>query len=149
MRSLRVLGILITLGFMSNGSHAESKSDPEGFGKRTVQLFDAMKAHDVAALEPMLAPRFVFTTFVGTVGTRAQYLDVLAKKIMNIDAYKLDPVGVEVYGDAAIVIYHLHIQAKANGQPWPEHLISTDTWVKQNSAWKLASRHSSVVAAAR
>jgi ketosteroid isomerase-like protein len=130
-------------------ANAESKSDPEGFGRRTVQLFDAMKARDVAALDAMLAARFVFTTFVGTTGTRAQYMDVLAKKIMNIDAYKLEPVGVEVYGDAAVVVYHLLIQATANGQPWPGHLISTDTWVKQGGSWKLAARHSSVVATPR
>jgi Domain of unknown function (DUF4440) len=134
------------LVIISSMAHAESKSDPEGFGKRTVQLFDAMKAHDGAALETMLAPHFVFTTFVGTTGTRAQYIDVIAKKLMNIESYKLEPVGVEVYGDAAVVVYHLLIQAHVGDQAWPGHLISTDTWVKQGGAWKLAARHSSVVA---
>jgi hypothetical protein len=130
-------------------AHAESKSDPQDFGKRTVQLYDAMKARDVGALETMLAPRFMFTTFAGTTGTRAQYLDVLAKKIMTIEAYRLDPVGVEVYGDVAVVIYHLAIEAHVGDQAWPPHLVSTDTWVKQGAAWKLAARHSSVVAMPR
>jgi ketosteroid isomerase-like protein len=122
-----------------------SKSDPHGLGTLTVQLFDAMKAHDLATLDKLLAPEFVFATFVGSVGNRAQYLDVLARKIMNIEAYKLEPVCVEVHGDAAVVVYHLLIQAHAAGRPWPGHLLSTDTWVKQQGDWKLLARHSSVV----
>jgi Domain of unknown function (DUF4440) len=124
-----------------------SKTDPEGFARLTVQLFEAMKARDVAVLEALLAPQFVFATFVGSVGNRAQYIEVLAKKIMNIDAYKLEPVCVEIYGDAAVVVYHLLIQAHVGNQAWPPHLISTDTWVQKDGSWKLAARHSSVVAA--
>jgi hypothetical protein len=102
-----------------------------------------MKAQNVATLDGMLAPRFMFTSFAGMTGTRAQYLDVFAKKQMTIDDFKLDPVGVEVYGDAAVVVYRFTIKAQVGGQSWPGQLVSTDTWVKLKGAWKLAARHSS------
>jgi ketosteroid isomerase-like protein len=114
-------------------------------GKRTVQLFDAMKAHDVAAIDQLMTRNFVFTTFAGTTGTRAQYLEVVEKKIMQIEAYELRPICVEEHGDAAVALYVLGIRAHANGQPWPSPLVSSDFWVKQGGEWKLASRHSSVV----
>ncbi len=146
MRALQAFALLVTLGSMAE---AQSKSDPEGFGKRTVLLYEAMKAHDAAALEGMLTPHFVFTTFVGATGTRAQYIDVIAKRVMNIESYKLEPVAVEVYDDSAVVVYRLAIQAHVGEQAWPSRLVSTDTWVKQSGAWKLAARHSSVIAQAR
>lgn len=150
MRQWRMVWLslcLMALATVARAQSAPSKSDPEGFGKRTMQLFDAMKAHDAAALDTMLAPRFVFTSFAGMTGTRAQYIDVLAKKLMVIDEYKLDPVGVDVYGDAAVVVYRYTIKAHVGGQAWPGELVSTDTWVKIKGAWKLAARHSSSVTA--
>jgi hypothetical protein len=141
MRALQTLIVIMTVASMA---HAESKSDPEGFGKRTVDLYEAMKAGNTSALDAMLAPRFVFTSYVGATGTRAQYIDVLAKKQMVIESYKLEPVGVEVQGDAAVVVYHLTIKAHVGAVPWPSELVSTDTWVKLGGAWKLLARHSSL-----
>ena len=120
-------------------------SNADEFGKLTVKLFDAMKARDVATIDQMLAPNFVFTTFIGSTGPRAQYLEVLAKNIMQIEAYELRPICVELHGDAAVVVYLLGMRAHANGQPWPSPLVSSDFWVKHGGEWKLASRHSSVV----
>jgi ketosteroid isomerase-like protein len=148
MRLLRSVFLLIVMGSVAQ-AQAPSKSDPEGFGKRTLQLFDAMKAQDVKAIDAMLAPHFLFTSFVGATGMRAQYLDVFAKKLMTIDSFKLNPIGVEMYGDTAVVVYRCAIKAQVGNQPWPGELVSTDTWVKLKGAWKLAARHSSAIATAR
>ncbi len=145
MVPMRAFAFAMVLMVGAAPSLADSKSDPNGFGKKTVALFDAMKANDVAALDGMLAPHVVFTNFAGVVGARADYLAVFSRKILTIEAYKLDPVSVEVYGDAAVVVYRITITAHTGTQPWPKQLISTDTWVKQAAGWQLAARHSSAM----
>ncbi len=148
MLPMRAVALVLALSSAAPVSLAPLKSDPNGFGKKTLQLFEAMKSNNVTALDSLLAPQFVFTNFVGVSATRGAYLEVFVKKELVIDAYKLDPVSVEVFGNAAVVVYRLAITAHAGGQAWPTNLVSTDTWIKQKAGWQLAARHSSVVASA-
>ncbi len=146
-RIVAVVALVAGLTSVAPRAQAQSKSDPNGLGKKTMQLYDAMKANDVAALDAMLAPSFTFTNYVGVKGTRADYLAVFTKKLMVIDKYKLDPDSVTITGDKAVVMYHLAITAHVGKNPWPPTLVSVDTWVKQGAGWLLAERHSSVPAA--
>lgn len=56
---------------------------------------------------------------------------------------EISELKVRVYGDTAVATYDYYYEAVIRGEPRTANLIVTDTWVKQNSAWKLAATHAS------
>jgi ketosteroid isomerase-like protein len=140
--------ILVAAMLLSTTADAAPPTGADLFGQKTMQLFDAMKRRDAAALDGMLASDFIFTIFTGDVGNKQGYIDATVKA-MTIDSFKLHPIAVHIYGDSAVVVYRLSLKAQVNGAPWSPELTSTDTWIQQAGVWKLASRHSSAVGGAR
>jgi uncharacterized protein DUF4440 len=67
-----------------------------------------------------------------------------AKNKMNSE--KINDLKIRVYDDTAIATYTNTYDALIRGERRAKTVLSTDTFVRQNGAWKQVANHSSVVA---
>lgn len=139
------LVVIVALGLGARAAHAQA-ANADLFGKKTTEFYDAMKKKDAAGLGALLADDVAYTSATGDViASKATYIDTLAK-FLTVEAYTLKPVLVHIYGDTAIAVYRVTLQAKvAGGKDWNPELAATDTWLKQAGAWKMVAHHVSPV----
>ena len=105
----------------------------------------AQMQHDAAGLKIMIGDRFVNTEWDGAISNRGEFLAEIADPKFDPAAMSVQDLKVEFYGDAAIVVGVYHTKGKYNGKPYEHTGRFTDTWIRQNSAWKCVASHSSLL----
>jgi hypothetical protein len=64
----------------------------------------------------------------------------------KMNSEKINDLKIRVYGDTAIATYTTTYDALIRGEHRAKTVLSTDTFVRQNGAWKEVASHSSVAA---
>ena len=64
----------------------------------------------------------------------------------KMNSEKINDLKIRVYGDTAIATYTATYDAMIRGEHRAKTVLSTDTFVRQNGAWKEVASHSSVAA---
>lgn len=95
----------------------------------------AALARDVAALEKILAPDYVFTSADAQVVSRAEWMAGLKSGSSKYETFTVEDMKVYVHGEAAVVIGKGSIKGTENGKAVDEHDRFTDTWVKHDGHW--------------
>jgi ketosteroid isomerase-like protein len=107
----------------------------------------ALRNHDVAFIDGILADDFVVTYDDGTRADRAEELAQAASFNQHIDSSTQDEFMVKEYGNTAIVWFTLHLVGPSNGQTLALNLRFTDVYVLQAGRWKCVSSHSTRIIA--
>ena len=105
----------------------------------------AQMQHDSGALKSMIGDHFVNTEWDGAVSYRDAFLAEIADPKFDPSTMSVQDMKVEFYGDTAIVVGTYHAKGKNNGKPYEHIGRFTDTWIRQNSAWKCVASHSSLI----
>lgn len=103
----------------------------------------AIKTSDVATLENLLSPNFIWTHSTGNIQTKAVVLDNLKSGRLKYESLTTDDVKVYVYGKAAAVA------SGHSNRKYPDkdsfELRYTAFYVKQRGKWQAAAFHTSIL----
>ena len=104
-------------------------------------------AGDVSFYQNLLAEDYTAGSSRGTWDTRSSVLaDMKDTKNNKTNSESVSELKVRVHGDVAIATYKSTYDALIKGQHYARTVISTDTFQRQNGAWKLIAGHSSQAA---
>jgi ketosteroid isomerase-like protein len=111
---------------------------------------DAVKADlagDVAFYQNYLADAWTGGTSRGTWDTKMSIVaDMKDTKNNKTNSESISDLKVHVHGDVAIATYKSTYDSLIKGQHYARTIISTDTFLRQNGAWKQIAGHSSQAA---
>ena len=110
---------------------------------------DACKAFldaDVSALERVLTPDFTLTLSNGEVSTRADEINELRSGKVHYDVFENYDMLSRLYGnDVAVVVGKTRVKGTADDNPFDRVVQFTDTLIKRDGRWQLASGHVSLI----
>lgn len=104
-------------------------------------------ANDTAFYANILADDWTGGTSRGTWDTKASLLaDLKDTKNNKTNSEVVSDIKVRVHGDTAIATYKTTYDATIKGEHYARTVVSTDTFQRQNGAWKVLAGHSSQAA---
>ncbi len=143
---LTMVAALSSLAF-GQGSTA---ADADAVAAITKLENDAVKADlagDSAFYQNNLAEDWTGGSSRGTWDTRQSLLaDMKDTKNNKTNSESISELKVRVHGDVAIATYKNTYDSMIKGQHYARTVISTDTFLRQNGAWKQVAGHSSQAA---
>jgi ketosteroid isomerase-like protein len=101
----------------------------------------AIVRKDMAKLERILGPDFVYIDSVGGVNPRAALLEGIKKSEAVIEPFETEDVSVRIYGDTAVLTGRFTQKATYKGQIFSGQFRYTDVYVKRGSSWQAVSAH--------
>jgi ketosteroid isomerase-like protein len=143
-KTLLVLFCLAVLPLLAQTAYA---SNPEESKLVALEKMwnQAQLQHDSGALKSMISDRFVSTEWDGVVSTRDEFLNEIADPKFDPAVMSVQDLKIEFYKDTAIVVGVYHTKGKYNGKPYEHTGRFTDTWIRENSAWKCVASHTSLI----
>jgi len=101
---------------------------------------------DVAGLERVLTADFTLTLSNGEVNTRADEINELQSGKVHYEVFENYDMLARLYGnDTAVVLGKTHVKGKSDGKPFDRVVQFTDTCIKRDGRWQVASSHVSPV----
>lgn len=107
---------------------------------REREVISALLNGDVARLDGILAPAFVYTASEIGFRDRSEWLDGVTS--YQLDVLEMLEMEIDLYGDAAIVNARVRQHAVIHGLPRIGNFLVTDCWVCLDGAWRIVSRTS-------
>ena len=107
---------------------------------------DAIVKKDIATLESILAPDFLFIDADGSITRRADLLAGIRSPELEIDPFVTRDVEVRVYGDAAVLTGWFEQTGRWRGQPFRQRARYTDVYVRTPRGWLAVSAQASTLA---
>jgi hypothetical protein len=131
--------LLATLAFQISPAQTSAENDVLQFEREACKAFlDA----DPAGLERVLTPDFTLTLSNGEVSTRADEINDLRSGKVHYNIFENYDMKVRFYGDnTAVVLGKTHVKGTAEGKPFDRVVQFTDTLIKRDGRWQLASGH--------
>jgi ketosteroid isomerase-like protein len=128
----------------SKGAHVSSADD-----ERTVSALDteyqrAVKEHDAATMDRILADDFLLVTGKGKVFTKADLLREAADMDVVYERQEDSEQTVRVWGDMAVVTALLWAKGTEKGVPFDYRLWFSDIYVRTPSGWRYLFAQSSI-----
>jgi ketosteroid isomerase-like protein len=122
-----------------------SSTGPSGGEEAVIQtLHDACRAYleaDASRIEALLTPDFTLTDADGVVTTRADDVENARTGGIRYTVFENHDMKVRLHGDAAVVTGVTRVSGTAGATPFTANLQFTDTVVRQNGRWRVASSH--------
>jgi ketosteroid isomerase-like protein len=106
----------------------------------------AVVRKDVAVLERILDPAFVFIGADGAVSSREGILAGLQDPDLVIDPFETRDVLVRVYGGTAVLTGWYEQTGRYSGQAYRSRMRYTDVYVRDAGRWIAVSAHASRLA---
>jgi len=106
---------------------------------------EAQVNRDAAALNELVASRFVNTEWDGEVSDKQRFLADIKDPQFKPSLANIQDVKVKFFGDTAIVIGTYHTQGTYQGKPYDHVGRFTDTWVFDMGKWQCVASHTSLV----
>ena len=105
-------------------------------------LYDAMLAHDIAALDALLAEDAAYVHSPGFTETKPAFLNGVRDGLYEYQVARPVSERIMCSGDMAVVYSLLDFQGGPRGQAHPPvQLITTLVWMRRGGAWLLVLRH--------
>ena len=132
-----VIGFVVTTSAVTLHAQTATRAEQEVL-QAQAQRFNAMRAHDIKALEAMFADELTYTHASGAVDTRATYPGFL-KTRRYLDISTAD-TKVNLYGDVAVITGRLRMTVVNEGQKEPRtlNLRITEMYVRRGGRWLFA-----------
>jgi ketosteroid isomerase-like protein len=141
-----VLTMVVALSSLAFGQSPKA-GDPDAVAAITKLYNDSVKADlagDSSFYQNWLADDWTGGTSRGTWDTKQSILaDMKDTKNNKTNSSSISELKVRVYGDVAIATYKSTYDALIKGQHYVRTVISTDTLLRQNGAWKQIAGHGS------
>lgn len=106
---------------------------------------EAQVNRDSAALEQLVASRFVNTEWDGEVSDKQKFLADIKDPRFKPTLATIQDVKMNFYGDTAIVTGIYHAQGTYQGKPYDHTGRFTDTWISENGTWQCVASHTSLL----
>lgn len=150
---LRHLTVLLLVCAVAAVASAQTATKTAQQGNPTTQTFidlenkwnDALVKADTVALAAILADGYVSTDEQGHQRDKLGILARLKSGERKYRSLKLSDVRLHLYGDAAVVTGINTGTGTSDGQPLPARIAWTDTFIRQNGAWRAVATHASEV----
>ena len=105
-------------------------------------LYDAMLAHDIAALDALLAEDSEYVHSPGFTETKAAFLNGVRDGLYEYETVRPVSERIMCSGDMAVVYSLLDFRGGPRGQVHPPvQLITILVWMRRDGAWRLVLRH--------
>jgi hypothetical protein len=105
---------------------------------------DALQSGDTTYLNSILEESYADTDEMGHLSNKPEVLSALRSGDLKINSIKLSGMQVHDYGTSAIVTGQATQQGSFKGQPLPDVVVFSDTFVRRNGTWKAVASHRSV-----
>lgn len=105
----------------------------------------AVVRKDIAALERILAPSFVFIGADGSVSSRSEMLAALQAPDLVIDPFETRDVQVRLYGGTAILTGWFEQTGRFQGRAYRTRSRYTDVYVREAGRWVAVTAHASTL----
>jgi hypothetical protein len=115
-------------------------NDIEEIRSRERVLITAMLNADLATLEEIVAPQFVYTASELGRRSRQEWLDGIPS--YRLDVLEIIDMSIERFTEVAIVHGRIRQDAIIHGHHRIGHFLVTDLWLKRDQTWQLVSRTS-------
>lgn len=148
----KLLASLSLLFLLSVSALGQAVSDEKQIGDLMGKLREAIRTNDVAFIESVSAPDYIWSTPYGTVETRQQSLDYFRKEKANptykIIANEMNDQQIRVFGDIAIVTGSFKFvsefkNAHPNDPPHVDEGRYTGVLQKRDGRWLVLMEHDS------
>jgi hypothetical protein len=131
---------------LQSGDTAVQSSKPDVAAQEIHRLIversKALVRKDIAALDRILAPEFIYTNASGAVLDKDTYL---SRYVRDPDvkwfSQNLDDIKVSVFGNSAVVTCRVEDCAEFNGQLLDAAFRSTYLYVQDTAGWRCVAGH--------
>lgn len=96
---------------------------------------------DLAGLQAVLAPEYVYFSSKGGVLSRRQWLDRLSNATYRLDSTERSEIDAHVSGTAAVVGTRWKGHGTSNGKPFRDDQRCSMALTKASGEWKVLSEH--------
>jgi ketosteroid isomerase-like protein len=133
---LRQLAILSSVSALASSLPAQAP-DTNAEIRAAAQAFDdAQLRGDLAALERMLAPDFLFVRGSGRIGNARDFIAGFTDPASKLEPFVItDRLFLRISPDVAIVGGEARVKGIESGKPFAEHFRYADTFVKRDGRW--------------
>ncbi len=105
-------------------------------------LYQAMLAHDISALDALLADDAVYVHSTGLAESKTAFLHGVRDGLYEYQQVQPDTPRIIRAGDLAVVYTTLDFRGGPRGQAHPAvRLITTLVWTCHANTWRLSLRH--------
>jgi ketosteroid isomerase-like protein len=150
---IRLLPVLLLLAPVPArlAAQAAAPSDSAAVAeiRQTVRQYDeALRRSDVAALERIWAPEFVFVNPRGERLTRADRLANVRTRRTTFDSLAPAPreESIRVYGDVGVLTTLLTLSGKYSGKEQSGRFRALVVWVRRDGRWQQVANQLTLVA---
>ena len=121
-----------------NLKNSSSNDDEKTVRALDTEYQEAVKNHDAATMDRILADDFILVTGRGKVFTKADLLKEAADTEVVYERQEDSNQTVRVWGDMAVITALLWAKGTEKGKPFDYQLWFSDTYVRTPAGWRYA-----------
>jgi len=106
---------------------------------------EAQVNRDSAALDALVASRFVNTEWDGEVSGKQKFLADIRNPLYKPTLATVQDMKTNFFGDTAVITGIYHTQGTYQGKPYDHVGRFTDTWVYDTGQWQCVASHTSLL----
>lgn len=128
-----------------NFKNSTANDDAKIVAALDMEYQEAVKNHDAATMDRILADDFILVTGRGKVFTKADLLKEAADTEVIYERQEDSQQTVRVWGDMAVVTALLWAKGIEKGKPFDYKLWFSDTYVRTSSGWRYLFAQASIL----
>jgi ketosteroid isomerase-like protein len=106
---------------------------------------EAQVKRDAAALDQLVADRFVNTEWDGGVSDKQRFLADIKDPLYKPSVMNIQDVKMNFFGNTAVVTGSYHTAGTYQGKAYDHVGRFTDTWVQDGEKWQCVASHTSLI----
>ena len=106
---------------------------------------EAQVNRDSAALDALVASRFVNTEWDGEVSDKQKFLADIKDPLFKPTLANIQDVKMNFFGDTAVVTGTYRTAGTYQGRPYDHIGRFTDTWILDGGKWQCVASHTSLI----
>ena len=123
------------------GASTASASDTDDLIATDKRMQRAFVERDVATLDKIITDDYLLVASSGAERKKPAILAEVASPEVVYEINESSDWNVRVHGDTAIVVALLHQKGVDHGEPFDYSVIFSDTYVRENGAWRNLHAH--------
>jgi ketosteroid isomerase-like protein len=144
-----VAATLIATLATSENSRAAASGDIDALIATDKRMQRAFVERDVATLDRIITDDYLLVASNGAERRKPAILAEVTSPDVIYEINESSEWAVRVHGDTAIVVALLHQKGVDHGQPFDYSVKFSDTYVRENGAWRNMHAHATRVPAAK
>jgi len=121
------------------GKHAQKRDAKREIEDMETQWRDAQLTGNVSEMEKLLSEDYFGISMTGQVNTKAQQLDRIRKRALNLTKIELSDVKVKLFGNTAVVTSRAEVAGTIDGKPMNGSFRYTRVYQRVAGLWKITN----------